>query len=150
MRSAFELFAVSTCSSKYSHFLTIPSVGFDFSHSRFFRLPSQTSCSESWVYNHGRSLSAATPSSSFAMTRRAFFNSSSRYPSTINPSVVILINFGLSFNDCDCSIDLPMIFSFISCVSSTIAKSIFRPSLFFVLSDILNIFVFVALFKIKR
>ena len=149
MRSAFELFAVSTCSSKYSHFLTMPKVGFDFSHNLFFRLPSQTSCSESCVYNHGKSLSAATPSSSFRITRRAFFNSSSRYPSATNPSVVILINFGLSFRDCDCSIDLPMMFSFISWVSSTMAKSIFRPSLFFVRSDILKIFVFVDLFRIN-
>ena len=149
--SALDFFAVETCCSRYSHFLTMPSVGFDFIHSLFRLSPVQISISESCVYSHGRSLSAAGSSgSSRLITACAFRSSSSRYPSITNPSVVKIKKSGSSFRDCDCSIDFAMTLVFISCASSRKASSMFRPSLFFVRSDNLKIFVFVALFRMKR
>lgn len=125
----------------------MPNVGLDLTHDFLF---CHISSSESCVYSHGSNRSADVPSSSPHITALAFFNSSSKYPSITKPSVVILINLGLSLRDCDCYIDLPMILFFISWVSSTIAKSILRPSLFRVLSDSLKILDPLDLLIIKR
>ena len=93
---------------------------------------------------------ADTLSSSPLMIALAFFSSSSRYPSRTNPSVVISMNFGFSFRDWDCSMDFAITFSAISWISSRIAKSMFRPSLFLVRSESLKILLFVPLLRMYR